>query len=327
MTTLRDLGENGLIQRFRALLPDDAPADLLTGIGDDCAVLRLGGEVLLVSCDASLENIHFQRRCMPGEGIGWKAAASAISDIAAMGGEARFLLVTIAAPSDTETAFLDDLFRGISGAAAHCGAVIAGGDTTRSPEGVVIDIMALGVAPGGRYMLRGGARPGDVLAVTGWPGLSAAGLLALQAGVEAPPLTEKHLHPLPRLAEGQWLARRESVHAMIDLSDGLLRDAGHIAEAAGIGADIDPDALPVSPAFREYGRLIGVDPRALVLSGGEEYELIIAVDGAAWAGLKKDFGAEFELELTAAGRFTELRGIRVAGEIPDETGFDHFRFG
>jgi thiamine-monophosphate kinase len=323
VTDLSALGEFGLIERFTRLL--SAHPDVVVGVGDDCAVLRCGGSHWLVSCDASLEGVHFRRESAAPEAIGWKAMASALSDIAAMGGKARFALVTLACPPDTDVAWLDALFQGLSAAAASCGAVIVGGDTTRSASGVVLDVTVIGEPLGGRWLTRAGARAGDAVAVTGYPGRSAAGLLALEYSHDAPVLIEAHLHPVPRFAEGQWLAEQTGAHALIDMSDGLLQDAGHVAEAAGLGLDIDPGRLPMARELEKARAWLPGDPAALILGGGEDYELIVALERDAAPALCAEFERRFGLPLTIVGTFEEAGGVRVGGRGYDAAGFDHFK--
>ena len=321
--TVRGLGEFGLIRRLTEDLPGH-PA-VLAGVGDDCAVLKAGGQSMLVSCDAALEGVHFRRDLATPKAIGWKAATAALSDIAAMGGRPRFMLVTLACPTETELPFLDGLYAGLRGAAEHYETVIVGGDTTESHSGLILDVTVIGESAGGRILLRSGARPGDVAVVTGGPGRSAAGLMALHSGADAPELVAAHLHPQARFTEGQWLAARREVHALIDSSDGLLQDAGHLADASGIGLDVDPDKVPLAPELAAYAAGLGIDPLELALAGGEDYELIAALDGPSAASLIDAFQNRFELPMTAVGVFTaDFAGVRIAGECVDKTGYDHF---
>lgn len=323
-TSLRSLGEFGLIERVTRVL--QAPECSVVGIGDDCAVVRVGERILLATCDASIEDVHFSRAYATAEDIGWKAAATALSDIAAMGGRPLFLLTTLACPEDASVAFVEGLYRGLQAATAQSGGGIVGGDTTRSNQGYVIDVTVIGEPAGDRYLLRDGARDGDLLAVTGWPGRSSAGLLALQLGVEAPELTEAHLRPVPRMAEGQWLAARPEAHALIDVSDGLLQDAGHLAERSGVGVDVSPDALPVAAALTEACVALGPAPDSFILAGGEDYELAVALDPAGAATVCRAFEEQFGLPLTLVGTFGQgWTGVRLAGEDLQEGGYDHFR--
>lgn len=324
MSQLGALGEFGLIRQLTEGLASSE--DVLTGIGDDCAVLRLGDRELLVTCDAAIEDVHFRRALASPQAIGWKSAASALSDIAAMGGQPRFVLITLACPPDTSMDFLEALYRGMAEAVSYCGAVVVGGDTTQSPSGMVIDLTVIGEPVAQRSLLRSGARPRDCLAVTGWPGRSAAGLLALERGDEIPALVQAHLHPLPRIAEGQWLAAQPEVHAAIDLSDGLLQDAGHLAESSQLGIDLHRSAVPIAPELRAFCGKHALDAGNLAFNGGEEYELVLALDGDSAVPLAHGFQERFGLPLTVIGRFTEAwSGMRMEGEALHPQGYDHFR--
>lgn len=322
MTTVGSTGEFGLIARIARLVPS-APS-VIEGIGDDCAILRAGERILLVTCDLSIENVHWRRADVSPESIGYKAAASALSDIAAMGGSPLFCLVSLACPGDTEVSFVEKLYDGILDAAAQCGAAIVGGDTTRSTEGIVLDIIAIG-EPVERYLTRKGAAPGDALAVTGRLGLAAAGLHALENRAAAPGLVHAHYHPVPRFFEGQWLSACPDVHAMLDISDGLLQDAGHLAQAAGLGINIDPARLPVDAELAAYCAAQGVDPLDFILSGGEDYELAFAVAPERLDEVLAAFRRQFHTEIAVIGSFTEhSREVTVLGATPRAGGFDHF---
>ncbi|NIA15536.1 MAG: thiamine-phosphate kinase [Nitrospiraceae bacterium] len=323
MTTINEIGEFGLIERLAAVLPT-APA-VLEGIGDDCAVLRVFDRTLLVSCDLSVEGVHFSRETMSPEVIGWRAAASGLSDIAAMGGAPSFCLIALACPGDCDVTHVEDLYRGLSDAVLQAGAVIVGGDTTRSADRLTIDVTVIGDVVGERYLLRRGAQVGDKLAVTGRPGTSAGGLDALTRKQTAPELIRAHEHPCPRIAEGQWLCACSNVHAMLDVSDGVVQDAGHLSKAAGLGIDIDPESVLIDSALSDYCAAHGLDPLALALTGGEDYELLFAVDGADPEATLALFRREFRTDITVIGSFTnQWQDVRVAGDPIDRGGFDHF---
>jgi thiamine-monophosphate kinase len=322
--SLRTLGEFGLIDRVTRVL--QAPGCTVVGIGDDCAVLQVGDRVLMATCDASIEEVHFSRVYATAEDIGWKAAATALSDIAAMGGRPLFLLTTLACPADASADFVEGLYRGMQAATGQAGGGIVGGDTTRSNQGYLIDVTVIGEPVGTRYLLRDGARDGDLLAVTGWPGRSSAGLLALQLGVDAPELAAAHLRPVPRIVEGQWLAAQPGAHALIDVSDGLLQDAGHLAERSKVGVDVSPDLLPMAEALTEAAARLGPSAESFILAGGEDYELAVALDPSTAAKLCQAFEREFGLPLTIVGRFSaDWSGVRLAGEPIAQGGFEHFR--
>lgn len=325
MDELARLGEFGLIARF-ARLAGKKP-ELIEGIGDDCAVARFGKSTMLLTCDLSIENVHFNRRYMSGYDIGWKAAAAAVSDIAAMGGTPRFLLAALACPPETDAALLEEIFLGVRAVARSYGIVIAGGDTTRSDSGICLDISVIGEAIGGRYRTRSGLRNGDMLFVTGPLGLSRAGLHALERNAVAPkPLLRAHLHPKPRIDEGQFFARQRSVRAMMDLSDGLAQDAQRLCERSGVGVDLQVQAKMASPALKSYCAFHGLDPASIMLQGGEDYELLVGVSARGAEALTRKFQERFGRRLLPVGRATkDWAGVRVQGAAPSVRGFDHFK--
>ncbi|MCH7909166.1 MAG: thiamine-phosphate kinase [Candidatus Hydrogenedentes bacterium] len=324
MTTLGDLGEFGFIDRLAKALPADPNVEL--GIGDDCAVIDLGGTPWLVTTDMALEDVHFRWGAADSASIGWKVAASNLSDIAAMGGVPRFALVSVAAPPETDVAELEAVYQGISELLQQHGACIVGGDTARAVEGCVIDLTLIGALHEGRYLSRSGARPGDCLMMTGFPGRAAGGLHAQENGIDAPTLLAAHHRPVPRVNEGQWLCNQAAVHAMIDISDGVAQDAGHVADASGLGVDIHTKSLPVDSDLARYATAQGLDVQVLMLGGGEEYELALAVEPGAAEELAATFQKTFALPLTAIGAFSDaFQGVRVDGTPSDASGFDHFR--
>lgn len=313
-----------MIDRLARLLPS-APF-VMEGIGDDCAVVRVGDRILLVSSDLFVEGVHFRREFGRPEEIGWKAAAVALSDIAAMGGTPLFCLVSLGCPADTQAHFVEDIYRGMMSALARYGTVIVGGDTMRSPDRLILDVMVVGQVLGNRYLRRKGARAGDLLAVTGSPGMAAAGLHALEHRIDAPEMIRAHWQPPLWLPEGQWLCSRSAIHAMIDISDGLVQDACHLAEAAGLGVDIDPDRLPIAESLRAYCETHQLDAATFVLTGGEDYELLFAMSPENHDETLAEFHNEFRTPVAVIGRFVEAwSGVRLGGKETDLRGFDHFK--
>ncbi len=324
MTSLSDLGEFGLIERISRLLPS-APT-VVEGIGDDCAVLRMFDRLMLISCDMVVETTHFRREYATPEDIGWKAATAALSDIAAMGGTPMFALVALAMPPTCEVHCIEGIYRGLADAVSQVGAVIVGGDTTRTPGYLTIDVTVVGEAIGDRYVARKGARLGDLLCVAGRLGMAAAGLHSLEQGDPQPDLVRAHNRPTALITQGQWLGACSSVHAMIDVSDGLVQDAGHIAKAANLGVDIDPARILIDPALDAYCHKTGLDARRFALTGGEDYALAFAVAPDAFETCLRTFRREFRTEITIIGEFTSAwKGVRIAGQPATHTGFDHFR--
>ncbi len=333
MSKLSEIGEFGLIKKIADIVHaqnphqvhDESPAKVIEGIGDDCAVLSMQDSTLLVSSDLFVQEIHFSPEFASWEDIGSKAASAAISDIAAMGGIPRFGLVSLACPQDTETQVIEDMYKGLASSFASYGANLVGGDTAKSDAGFSIDVTVIGEPKGQRILLRKGARNGDKLAVTNYLGLSPAGLHALRNGIEVPELVHAHLHPAARIEQGIWLAEQENVHAMIDVSDGLIQDAAHIASAASIGVDIDSKLVPIHPALAQYCSQNNLNALEMALTGGEDYELAIAVSPSQVQALQSAFEKQFKMNLHIVGTFTDtFKEARLDGKTIQAKGFNHF---
>ena len=250
------------------------------GMGDDAAILRPARDKeLLVTCDAFLEGVHFHTEKHAAEAVGYKALARATSDIAAMGGVPRCFLLGLALPESRTGRWLDGFLAGMQRAARRFGMALAGGDTARHRQ-ILIQITVAGEIAPGRAVLRSGARPGDLIYISGRLGEAQLGLeLILRGwarGRRRKRLLRKHLHPEPRLALGQWLAESRLATAMIDTSDGLSTDLGHICEASGVGARVFAKKIPTVAVPKELRRR-GLDAQELALDGGEDYELLFTV--------------------------------------------------
>lgn len=323
MRTIEELGEFRLIDRVTRHLPT-APF-VVEGVGDDCGVVRIGNRLLLVTSDMFMEDVHFRPANMAFEDIGWKATAAAMSDIAAMGGAPLFCILSVAYPTKMAVNEVEKMYAGVMNVLSRYGAVLLGGDTTSSRSGLAIDVAAVGQAVGNHYLRRKGARSGDLLAVTGTLGRAAAGFHALENGRSAPELELAHTRPRPRIPEGQWLATQGNVRAMIDVSDGLVSDAGHLAEASGLGVNIETQRLPVDEELTAYCDAAKVDATRMMLGGGEDYELAFAVNPPQSERLIEDFDHEFRTGITIVGSFSNAwSGVRVDGEEVDYRGFEHF---
>ena len=262
------LKEKSLIERIRrAAATRGQPAG--HGIGDDCAVLPLPrGHEALVTTDFSLEDVHFRRQWHPPDSVGHRCLARGLSDIAAMGGIPRAAFLSLALPPELPQNWVDKFIAGLLKLAAQFSVPLAGGDTAQSPTGILADIVVLGSVPAGQAVLRSGARPGDFLYVTGTLGSAAAALNQLRDGKKLGPRSHpKHFYPQPRVAVGQFLREKKLASAMIDISDGLSTDLGHICEESGVGAVVYAAALPAAS---------GKDGLTLALHGGDEYELLFS---------------------------------------------------
>ena len=308
--------------------PAEAPAVAVTiHPGDDAAAFRLtGDEQVVVSTDASVEGIHFRRAWMTWETIGYRAAASALSDLAAMAAAPVGLLVSAALPPELGIEVSAALGRGVGEIARRMGAGVLGGDLVASPGPVFLDVTVLGRAASPQS--RAAARPGDELWVTGELGAAAAALRDLEAGLEPDGAARAAFdRPRPRIREARWLADRVELRAAIDLSDGLLRDAHHMAAASGVALNIEAARVPAAApldGFRDAPA-----GRRLILAGGEDYELLLAVAPDAMRGAARAFGAAFDLPLTRIGTVSRGEGVLVDGGRDAEmaTGFDHFGAG
>jgi thiamine-monophosphate kinase len=271
--------ERYLIERVARKLPSRFGGGLRLGIGDDAAVIRpRNGTEWVLTTDAFLENVHFLWQVHPPEVVGYKALARATSDLAAMGARPRYFLLSLALPPSCTGKWFDRFLEGMSRAARTFGLVLAGGDTTRNPL-VAINLTVIGEVAPGRAVLRSGARPGDLICVSGKLGEAELGLRILQRGWgkrRSKRLLRKHFYPEPRLALGEWLAKNRRATAMIDTSDGLSTDLAHLCEASGVGARVWANRIPQVAVPSDIQKL-GLEPLRLALDGGEDYELLFTV--------------------------------------------------
>jgi thiamine-monophosphate kinase len=326
----RNTRENDLVRRIQATAAAHAHRNsaVRLGIGDDAALLsaRPGYEIIL-TCDWFLESTHFLCDLHPADSVGWKCLARAVSDIAAMGGEPRCFLLSLALPETHTGRWLNEFLRGLHRAARKLKCPLAGGDTTRSLS-VLANVTVVGDIRIGRALLRSGARPGDLIYVSGRLGEAELGLRRLRRlhRVKRKDSTfHKHLYPEPRLALGRWLSDRQMATAMMDLSDGLSTDLARLCQASGVGARLDASRIPVVrvPHRSSVGR---VDPLDLALNAGDDYELLFTVPPAQARRVPRAFGG---LPLTAIGEITRDRGLFVQrdgrGPSLPPGGWDPFR--
>ncbi|MDJ0781842.1 MAG: thiamine-phosphate kinase [Desulfosarcinaceae bacterium] len=330
-----DIGEFGFIERIRHRCWH-RPEGVVVGIGDDAAAVESdAGRLTLVSTDLLLEGVHFRRAFTSGEALGHKALAVNLSDIAAMGGTPKDAFVSIAIPPDCDLTYLDDIYAGMGALAGQHRVNILGGDTTASPKGLVLNVTITGSAAKDALLRRDGARPGDLIAVTGFLGNSRAGLHLLQHGIalETPghrTLLRSHRRPRPHLAEGRFLASSGRVHCAMDVSDGLSSDLVHIMAQSGVGARIYADRLPLSDELRAVCRDHGLDPVTVALAGGEDYVLLCTIDPAGAGPLLHAYRRTFGTPLQIIGEISADKGdaelVTSDGDrIPlPASGWDHF---
>jgi thiamine-monophosphate kinase len=290
---------------------------VVVGAGDDCAVLDLGSpdRLLLFKTDAVVAGIHFDPDTAP-EKVGHKALGRCLSDVAAMAGTPTAALVTLALPEDFQVEFVEAIYAGMNGLARKHDVAIVGGETTTNPGRLLISVALLGFVPRGKGVLRSGAEVGDALFVTGELGGSRAG---------------KHLDFEPRLAEARWLAQNFSLHAMIDLSDGLAGDLRHLLKASRAGADLLASSIPISRVAKLAARAASSAKPALfaALTDGEDFELLFTVAGREAVPLLDAWKKEFpKLALTCIGKITDRDGITLRdkqGARPLTLhGYEHF---
>lgn len=279
---LSDIGEFGVISSIRSDLKD-FQKEVIVGIGDDTAAIKVSGEkLLLFTSDSLVEDVHFKWDYTSPFQVGWKALVVNISDVAAVGGNPTHCLVSLALPSDTERNLVREVYRGLKKAASKYRVGIVGGDTVRAPS-FIITVSLLGEVKRENIVLRSGAKPGDLIYVTGQLGSSGAGLACLKApNWKVKPeirqfLIKKHLMLSPRLAEGQKIASSQIAASMIDLSDGLASDLHRLAEESKVGAVLWEDEFPTALATEQLAKVMGKSLLEWILYGGEDYELLFAV--------------------------------------------------
>ncbi|MFZ5643369.1 MAG: thiamine-phosphate kinase [Bacillota bacterium] len=335
---LSDIGEFGLIKKIAKETIFDSRG-VIKGIGDDAAVIApVEGSVLLVSSDMLVDGVHFIYGRITPYQLGCKAMAVNLSDIAAMGGRPRHVLVSLALPGWLPVEEIEELYWGVKKTLSRWSVNLIGGDTVRS-DILTIDVMIIGEAFRERVITRSGAQPGDTLMVTGSLGGSAAGLEILMGEKLAEKVTEedrnlllsRHLTPEPRLEQSSLLSDMGFVTSMMDISDGLGGDIKHICESSNVGAEIYVNSLPVSPSAARVAVISGKNIFEWALAGGEDYELLFTVPAERKEQVIEAFKKAGKGNVTAIGKITDPgKGIRLLGMDKDldldsyKSGFKHF---
>lgn len=317
-------GEFALIDRLCQLTATENP-DLIAGVGDDAAVIRVAPEpapYLLVTTDILVEQHHFDTRWATPEQVGIKAAECNLSDIAAMGGLPTWMFISLVLANDTPVAWAEGLYRGLSSSCRQYGVVVAGGDTTQGAVNTV-NITLLGSVAADHLCLRSHACPGDLLMVTGTLGASAAGLALLtQSRKPSSYLSQKHLAPTCRLDVAGKLA--PLVNAMIDISDGLGSEVHHICEQSNVGALVQAAKIPLHNDVKAAGKDLGIDANHFALSGGEDFELLFSISPDKMDRLTKT-GVDFYRVGTITDEQSGPIMVQTDGShIPIPGGYDHF---
>jgi thiamine-monophosphate kinase len=340
--SLSSLGERALIQRITARLT--RPPWVVIGPGDDAAVIEPErGTFDVLTTDAVVEGIHFDRAFVPLDAVGHRALAVNLSDLAAMGARPRAALLSLVLPESLDVEEVDRLVDGVLAVATAHGVAIIGGNITCSPGPLVVDVTAIGSVRPRRILTRSGARPGDEVYVTGSLGAAATGLAMLRdgqgagglpsatRGIGASPESEciaRYLRPIPRVRAGVLLGRLRAATSCMDLSDGLADAVRQVAEASGVGMTIDEAALPVVDDVRAWQTAHGRDATKAIVSGGDDYELLFTVrpsQRGRLRGVRKDVG---DLPISRIGVVTGNRELVLKGEHGSRElprGYEHFR--
>lgn len=335
--TLNEIGEFGFIKKIsRGCLI--RPDNVIKSIGDDAAAFTTApDQVSLITTDLLVERIHFIRNSIAGTDLGYKSLAVNLSDIAAMGGIAREAFVSIAIPPECPLEYLEAFYDGMKRLAARFDVNILGGDTTRSTEDLIINIVVQGTVDQAQMLCRDAARPGDIVVSTGYLGDSRAGLYMILNNIA--PDTENwqalyraHVAPEPHLHEGRFLASQPGTHAGIDTSDGLSSDLGHIAEESQVGAVLYSDKIPLSEPLLNFCSRFNFNPIEYALSGGEDYTLLCTVAPETAEHIAAKFEAKFKRPLFCIGEINDTNRLEIIHPggstkpiVP--TGWDHFKAG
>ncbi|HWV57707.1 MAG TPA: thiamine-phosphate kinase [Longimicrobiales bacterium] len=335
-------GEFDLIRKMLAALPADlaaaagegsrsgGPLQIALGPGDDCALLAGEGYFLAASTDLSVEGVHFRRDWLSDEEVGYRAAMAALSDLAAVAARPLGLLVSLAAPAESAGSILEHVMTGVGRAAGDVGAAVLGGDVSRSTTGLFVDVVVLGTTS--TPILRRGAVPGDEIWVTGELGGAGAAVRVFGAGGQPDADARRaYASPHARVREALWLAKRDVPRAMIDVSDGLAGDLGHMAAASGVAIVLDREAVPVHPSA------LAACPDtahafALALGEGEDYELCFAAPAGRVQTIAEEFESTFGVRLTRVATVETGAGVWMRGDAGERLplpliGYSHFGAG
>jgi thiamine-monophosphate kinase len=334
-STVSSLGERALISRITARLA--LPPWVVVGPGDDAAVLAPErGALDVLTTDALVDGVHFDLRFVPPEAAGHRALAANLSDLAAMGAKPRAALLSLLLPDSLDVAVFDRMLDGLLAVAGRYRVSLVGGNITRTPGPLAIDVTATGSVHPRRILTRAGARPGDEVYVTGSVGDAAVGLRWLReragdSGEDGGPYAasaQRYLYPEPRVRAGVLLGRNRAASSCMDLSDGLADAVWQVSTASGVGIALDASAIPISDAVRQWHQRAGGNPIDTALVGGDDYELLVTVRPAhrgRFRAVMKQIG---DLPLTRIGVVTRepaviVRDANGARELP--RGYEHFR--
>lgn len=334
MAKVSEIGEFGLIERIRSRRAA-YDEDVIVGIGDDCAVLRRGSVLEVLTTDCLLEGSHYEKTWLDATDIGWKALAVNVSDVAAVGGIPKHALVTLFLPEDFTTKAIDEIYEGLEACGEMAGVSVVGGDIVKTPGTFAISITLSGICERDEVILRSGARKDDLIVVTGALGEAAVGLKILRDGTAWPEgsslgaCVSRFRRPVPRLAESRAILEHLQPSSMIDISDGLLSDLWHIMESSKVGSVLEAGQIPVGPGVVDFFEGNEEEALSQALAGGEDYELLFTVNSRHESTLS-EVSESLGIGLTPIGRITAKgAGVMLAGRDGerelDRAGFDHFK--
>lgn len=326
---LKNLGEINLIKHLQNTISYSHP-NIIVGIGDDAAIIKNSfDKCLVVTTDALVEGIHFNLKTFTPYQIGWKSVASNLSDIAAMGANPKYLLISMGLPEDLTLSFWDEIYRGIKKLSSNYEVCVIGGDTVKSPK-LFINITLLGEVAKDGYITRRGAKIGEKLVVTGYLGNSQAGLSILEHNIhlnkEAKKfLVNKHLLPQPKIKEGLIISKNKLASCMIDISDGLSSELYRLKEENEVGFRIFEEKLPCSPALKLFCENFNTSFVEIILSGGEDYELLFTCEESKLKILQ-----EAEINFFVIGEVISEKEIKIINKegkakIIEKSGYEHFK--
>jgi len=330
---LEEVGELRLIERIRSLI-GEGEGDVVLGIGDDAAALRLSPhKITLLTTDTLVEGIHFDLQYMDFYHLGWRSMAANLSDIAAMGGEPLYAVISLCLPPDLSVRSVEEFYHGAKELAGRYGVRIVGGDSTGSGDGIVVSIALIGQVEERHLTSRAGAEVGDLICVTGDLGKAQAGLRILRSGDKDlgkyKKMIEWHRMPEPRVKEAKVLVKNLRIHSMIDISDGLASEIHHICRSSRVGALLYQERIPISPMVKEVAEIMGDDPVDYALGGGEDFELLFTI-GEEDLPVLRGLEGRVRCGLSVIGRILgEEEGIRMVermGKISEvkREGYEHF---
>ncbi len=331
---LSEIGEFGFIDRFSGKF-SGLLQPAVHGIGDDCAIMPLDDQFeQVVTTDLLIEDIHFLKAAISPFDLGYKALAVNLSDIAAMGAQPTGSFLSIALPSDVDVEYMDEVMNGYHQLSEKYKVPLLGGDTTKSPGKIIINVCVTGKVKKGEAKLRSSAQNGDAICVTGFLGDSGAGLKVLLDGLTPDTNSKKlvswHNKPEPAVDEGLWLGKYSGVHAMMDLSDGIASDLGHILQKSDKGAIIHLEKIPISPELQQTASDNQWDALKLALTGGEDYRLLLTIDSEKVNPIKEAYNKTFSHPLSIVGTITnkpsgEIQWKKSGKLVPlHKGGFNHF---